>query len=368
MILCANPNAQYLANKNEIDPAVLDVLESGSYILGEQVSLFEQEFAEYLGINYAIGCGSGTDALVLALKALNIGSGDEVIVPSHTAVPTVAAIVLSGAIPVFVDIELDYFTMSPERVHEACTDTTKAIIAVHLYGQSCAMDELMEICRHRDLRMIEDCAQAAGASYRGKKLGTIGDIGCFSFFPTKNLSAIGDGGAIVCRDKNLSDRLFGLRQYGWDEHRISLGPGMNSRLDELQAAILRVKLRSLDADNLRRQEHAHEYETALRNIPLILPTIRKDATHVFHLYVIRCETRDDFDRTMQKHGVKTAIHYPVPVHKQTYYQKISGEISLPVTEQVSQTILSLPIYPELSAEDRTTVISKVEDYYLNNEV
>ncbi len=367
MIFCANPKAQYLANKSEIDAAVLNVLESGTYILGEQVSLFEQEFAEYLEINYAIGCASGTDALILALEALNIGSGDEVIVPSHTAVPTVAAVVLSGAIPVFVDIEPDYFTISPEMVHEACTDKTKAIIAVHLYGQSCAMDELMEICRHRDLRMIEDCAQAAGASYRGEKLGTIGDVGCFSFFPTKNLGAIGDGGAIACRDKNLSDRLFSLRQYGWDEHRISRGPGMNSRLDELQAALLRVKLRSLDTDNVRRQKLAHEYETVLKNIPLILPNIRKDATHVFHLYVTQCRTRDDLDKTMQKHGVKTAIHYPVPVHMQSFFQKMSGEISLPVTEQVSKTILSLPIYPELSAEDRNTVTTKILDYFSNND-
>jgi len=236
MILCANPNAQYLANKNGIDTAVLDVLESGIYILGEQVSLFEQEFAEYLGINYAIGCGSGTDALVLALKALDIGSGNEVIVPSHTAVPTVAAVVTTGATPVFVDIEPDYFTLDPEKVNEACTDKTKAIIAVHLYGQSCPMDELMDICKSRGLRIIEDCAQATGANYRRKKLGTIGDVGCFSLFPTKNLGAIGDGGAIVCQDKSLSDRFRSLRQYGWNEQRVSQEAGMNSRLDEFASS------------------------------------------------------------------------------------------------------------------------------------
>lgn len=298
---------------------------------------------------------------------MNIGSGDEVIVPSHTAAPTVAAVVSAGAIPVFVDIEPDYFTISPAMVREACTDKTKAIIAVHLYGQSCAMDELMEICKHRDLRMIEDCAQAAGASYRVKKLGTIGDIGCFSFFPTKNLGGIGDGGAIACKDEELSDRLFSLRQYGWDEHRISRRLGMNSRLDELQAAILRVKLRSLDTDNARRQEHAHEYEIALNNIPLKLPTIRKDATHVFHLYVTRCETRDALKTHLQEHGVNSSIHYPVPVHHQDYYYNMAVNLSLPTTERASETILSLPIYPELSADDRNIVIKVIKAFYAKNE-
>jgi len=212
VIFCANPKAQYLSYKDEIDAAILKVLDGGSYILGEQVASFEQEFAEYLGASFAVGCGSGTDALVLALKVLDIGVGDEVIVPSFTATPTVAAVVMAGATPVYVDIEADYYTIDPACVEAACTKNTKAIIAVHLYGQAADMDALMAIAKQYDLRVIEDCAQATGATYHDKKLGTIGDVGCFSFFPTKNLGAIGDGGAISCNNTSIAERLHKLRR------------------------------------------------------------------------------------------------------------------------------------------------------------
>jgi len=353
VIFCANPKAQYLPYKNEIDAAILKVLDSGSYILGEQDSLFEEEFADYLGASFAVGCGSGTDALVLALKALDIGVGDEVIVPSFTATPTVAAVVMAGATPVYVDIEPYYYTIDPERVNEACTDKTKAIIAVHLYGQAAAMDELMAIAGQRNLRLIEDCAQATGATYRGKKLGTIGDMGCFSFFPTKNLGAIGDGGAISCNDESLAVRLRGLRQYGWDNNRVSLEAGINSRLDELQAAILRVKLQHLDADNAARRLQAEHYNGALTALDM-MPAIRKGAGHVYHLYVIQTKNRADFVQYFAKSDIHIGIHYPVPVHKMPAY---SGKFHLPVTERLADEVLSLPLYSGMSETNQEDIIT-----------
>lgn len=354
MIMCANPMAQYLPYKEEIDAEVLKVLGSGTYILGQQVSLFEKEFAEYLGARFAIGCGSGTDALVLALKALDIGPGDEVIVPSHTAVPTVAAVAMAGAKPVYVDIEPEYFTIDPNKVEEACTDKTKAIIAVHLYGQAAAMDKLMVIARRHDLRVIEDCAQATGASYHGRKLGTIGDIGCFSFFPTKNLGAIGDGGAISCNSTQIADRLCGLRQYGWDECRISQEPGMNSRLDEIQAAILRVKLRYLDKGNEERQRQAARYMRALTDLPIAFPIQRNRASHVYHLFVIQTVNRDVLLQHLRANDIAPGIHYVLPVHRMPAF---ASEKRLPVTDQVVKKIVSLPIYPGLSELDQEYVIS-----------
>jgi len=363
VIFCANPKAQYLPYKDEIDAAVLKVLNSGSYILGEQVSLFEEEFADYLGAGFTVGCGSGTDALVLALKALDIGIGDEVIVPSFTATPTVAAVVMAGATPVYVDIEPDYYTIDPVCVEAACTEKTKAIIAVHLYGQAAAMDELITIAKRHDLRVIEDCAQAAGATYRGKKLGTIGDMGCFSFFPTKNLGAIGDGGAVVCDDESLAMRLCSLRQYGWDEYRISQEPGINSRLDELQAAILRVKLLHLDADNAARRAQAEHYNGVLTALDM-MPAIRKGVGHVYHLYVIQTKNRDDFVQYFAKSDVHVGIHYPVPVHRMLGFEK---EARLPVTERAVERIASLPIYPGLS-EQKVRKVTELISTFFNGEM
>ncbi|MDQ6964025.1 MAG: DegT/DnrJ/EryC1/StrS family aminotransferase, partial [Mariprofundales bacterium] len=346
------------------DAAIMKVLESGHYILGEEVAYFEREFADYLGADFAVGCGSGTDALVLALKALDIGPGDEVIVPSHTAVPTVAAVVMVGATPVYVDIEPEYYTIDPDQVEAACTDKTKAVIAVHLYGQAAAMDDLMAIAKRHDLRLIEDCAQATGATYHGKKLGTIGDVGCFSFFPTKNLGAIGDGGAIVCNTAQIADLLRRLRQYGWSDNRISKEPGINSRLDELQAAILRVKLRHLDMDNGKRQQLAAHYTTLLAEQSLRLPAIRAHAEHVFHLYVVRSSCRRDVIEHLKTEGIHAAIHYAMPVHFQPAYtinSRIAG--SMEVTERVVKEVLSLPIYPELSstvAEDVVVTIQEMQ--------
>lgn len=360
MISCAFPKAQYLPHQDEIIAVVQSVLNSGNYILGEEVSNFESEFAKYLGIDYAIGCSSGTDALVLAMQAMDIGPGHEVIVPSHTATATVAAVVQAGATPVFVDVEPDFYTLDANFVDAACTHRTKAIIAVHLYGQAADLDGLLAIANKRGLRLIEDCAQSTGASFRDLMLGTIGDIGCFSFFPTKNMGAFGDGGAVVCSDSKLASRVRRLRQYGWDDNRVSLEPGKNSRLDELQAAVLRVKLRYLDADNTERRQQAAHYRTSLTDLPIELPTERDDALHVFHLFVLRTQYRDSLMRHLKKKDIFAGIHYPMPIHLMPAFK---NESRLPVTERIANEIISLPLFPGLDELAQAKVVSEVSSFF-----
>ncbi|MFC1536582.1 DegT/DnrJ/EryC1/StrS family aminotransferase [Pseudomonadota bacterium] len=361
MIFCANPRAQYLLHKQEIDAAIQKVLDSGNYVLGAEVEAFESEFSDHLGVAFSVGCGSGTDALALALKAMEIGDGDEVIVPSHTAVPTVAAIVMAGATPVFADVEPDYYTIDARQVEALCGERTKAIIAVHLYGQAADLEALLEITAARGLRLIEDCAQAVGATWKGKRLGTIGDVGCFSFFPTKNLGAIGDGGAVVCNDEQLAQRLRSLRQYGWNEQRVSQESGVNSRLDELQAAILRVKLKYLAADNADRKRMALYYSEELKDFPITLHLERTNASHVYHLYVIQVNEREKLKAHLVNSGVHAGIHYPVPVHRMKAYQ--DNTTVLPVTDRIVDRILSLPLYPGLMNEELEQVVCAVRAYY-----
>ena len=363
MIPCANPKAQYLSHRDEIVSAIQRVLDNGWYILGDEVQQFEQEFAAYNGVNHAVGVGSGTEALHIALRALDIGTGDEVITTAHTAVATASAIDLAGAKPIFVDIESGYFKMDPNLIEKAITPKTKAIIPVHIYGQPCDMDAILEIAQRNDLKVIEDCAQAHGANYKGKRVGSIGDIGCFSFYPTKNLGAIGDGGALVTNDDQLAEKIGLLREYGWKERYVSSEEGWNSRLDEMQAAILRVKLKKLDADNDRRRQHAGRYEAGFKNLPLELPKVRKDVSHVFHLYVVQTERRDELKGYLHEQGIQTTIQYPAPIHRQGYYRKIVGDVSLPVTEQAAAQILSLPMYPELSTTEQQVVVTAVESFF-----
>ena len=363
LINCANPKAQYLSQKDAINSAILEVLQSGRYILGEEVRLFEEEFAAYNGVHYAVGVGSGTEALHIALRALDVSHGDEVITTAHTAVATACAIALSGAKPVFVDIEPEFFTIDPNLIETAITPRTKAIIPVHIYGQPCDISAILEIASRHGVKVIEDCAQAHGAEYKGKRVSSMGHIGCFSFYPTKNLGAIGDGGALVTNDDKLAERIKLLREYGWEERYISSTEGWNSRLDEMQAAILRVKLKKLDADNVCRQQHAYKYDKALKKMPLELPGVRNGSTHVFHLYVIKTDQRDELKAHLKNHEINTIIQYPVPIHLQKYYQEIQGEISLPVTEQAAETILSLPIYPELTEKEHQKVVNAVEDFF-----
>ena len=363
MIPCANPKAQYLSYRDDINSAIQSVLDSGWYVLGEEVTRFEKEFAQFNTVSHAMGVGSGTEALHIALRALDIGQGDEVITTAHTAVATASAIDLAGAKPIFVDIEPDFFTIDPNLIEKAITKRTKAIIPVHIYGQPSDMDAIMEIANKNNLKVIEDCAQAHGANYKGSRVGSIGDVGCFSFYPTKNLGAIGDGGALVTNDDQLVGKIKLLREYGWEERYISSKEGWNSRLDELQAAILHVKLKHLDEDNALRNKHAKIYFDLLKFLPLDLPKTRLKCSHVFHLFVLETKQRDGLKEYLQKNGVNTTIHYPVPVHKQNYFQKMCSEKSLPVTEEVAKNILSLPMYPELGEKEINKVSNILKDYF-----
>ena len=361
MILCGNPRAQYLAHRQEIDAAIRGVLEGGRYVLGREVEAFEREFAVYVGAGHGIGVGSGTEALHLALRACGIGAGDEVISVAHTAVATVAAIELSGAAPILADVEDAHGTLDPADLERRITPRTRAIIPVHLYGQAADMDPIREIARRHGVPVIEDCAQAHGARYRGRVLGGIGTLACFSFYPTKNLGAIGDGGMVVCSDPALARRVRQLREYGWIERDVSLIPGSNSRLDEIQAAVLRVKLRHLDADNAARARIAATYDEAFAKLDLVRPVTRAGCSHVYHLYVVRCAGRDALRRHLQDRGVAAGVHYPVPVHRQPAYLARFPE-ALPVTERAASEVLSLPVYPELGDDEVATVIEAVRSF------
>jgi dTDP-4-amino-4,6-dideoxygalactose transaminase len=340
-IPAANPGAFVRAHRAEIDAAIARVLDSGRYILGTEVETFEREFADFVGVSHAIAVANGTEALWLSLKAIGVGPGDEVITVSLTATATVAAIVETGARPVFVDICPDDLTMDPAQVAKAITPHTRAIIPVHLYGQAVRIEE---ICSG-DVPVLEDCAQAHGARCDGKAVGAWGDLGAFSFYPTKNLGALGDAGAVVTEAAALADRLRSLREYGWQDRFISLEHGWNSRLDELQAAILRVRLRHLLADNGRRVAIAGAYTAALRGTAIVPPVSFSNRTCVFHQYVVRHPRRDWLRARLAAAGIATGIHYPLPVHQQPAYRQ---RCALPVTEQAASEILSLPLWPELS--------------------
>lgn len=361
MIPCANPLAQYQSHRDEILEAVKGVLDGGHYVLGPEVEKLEQDFAAYCGVSHGIGVNSGTDALILTLKALDIGPGDEVITVSHTALATVAAIIATGATPVLVDVDPVYYTMDPECLRLAVTSKTKAVVPVHLYGQCADMDAILAIAREHRLAVIEDCAQAAGAVYRGKRVGSMGDAACFSFYPTKNLGAIGDGGMVVTGDNTLALRARRLRQYGWNESRTTVEAGLNSRLDEVQAAILNVKLKYLDEDNNKRRELAQVYEKSLAEHAFALPEVRPDTSHVYHLYVIAVLERDELMKKLLEVGVSAGIHYRVSAHLHEGYDSRCRlpETGLPVTEKLVGKILSLPMYPELSIERAKEVASKI---------
>jgi len=355
----AQPLAQYLAYREEIDAAVHRVLSAGRYILGQEVRAFENEFAAYCGTRYAAGVASGTDALVLALRSCGIGPGDEVITTPHTAVATVAAIELAGAEPVLCDIELDTFLINPCEIERMISPRTRAIIPVHLFGLPADLQPILDLAERHNIRVIEDCAQAHGALYRGKRVGSWASMGCFSFYPTKNLGAIGDGGMIVTDDDDLLARIQMLREYGWKRRFISETAGTNSRLDELQAAILRVKLRHLDSDNEKRRSIAARYTDALAG-HVSVPASRTDRAGVFHLYVVRTENRADLQQHLEAQGIGTAVHYPVPVHLQPAYRgRLGDKGSFPVAERAAEQVLSLPLYPQLEVSQIERVIDVI---------
>ena len=346
---------------HEIAVAMRRVADSGWYILGPEVEAFEREFAAYHGVAHAIGVASGTDAIELALRAADIGKGDEVISVAHTALATVAAIERAGATPVLVDIDPRTFTLDPKQVERAINSRTRAILPVHLYGQPADMHALKSIADERGLCLIEDCAQAHGAKYAGRLVGAIGHMGAFSFYPTKNMGAYGDGGAVITDDAELAGRLRRLRNYGQTSRYQHATRGINSRLDEMQAAILRVKLRHLEAHNERRREIAGLYNEHLRGVTT--PFAADDRRHVYHLYVIRDSNRDGLMADLSGKGIGTLIHYPVPVHLQESHRDLGlGIGSLPETEAAAREILSLPLYIGLSDEAVLHVCAAINEF------
>jgi len=362
------PIAEYRAYKSAIDAAMLSVCESGNYILGPECVEFEKEFAAWIGTAHAVGVANGTDALVLALRALGIGVGDTVLTVSHTAVATVAAIELTGAEALLVDIEPATFTLDPQKLADTIRANPqrrfKAVIPVHLYGQPSDMPAIRAIAQQHSLHVIEDCAQSHGATLGGKIAGTFGDAATFSFYPTKNLGAIGDGGAVVTRDASVAARVRELRQYGWKSRYISDTTGMNSRLDELQAAILRVKLPHLRTDNQRRRDLATLYAMHAVNSAITLPPVRSGAEHVYHQYVVRSPQRDALMAALKTNGVPTAIHYPQPVHTQPAYlgRIATGAGRLAESERACREVLSLPMHPQLTDDAVIFAAQKISEW------
>jgi len=333
------------------------------YIGGTEDETFEKAFADYCGVQYCIGVGNGLDALMLALKALGIGAGDEVIVPSNTYIATALAVTYVGANPVFVEPDIRTFNIDPERIKAAITEKTKAIMPVHLYGQSCDMDPIMEIAGKYGLRVVEDCAQAHGASYKGKKVGTFGDAAGFSFYPGKNLGALGDAGAVVTNDSDLADKIRALGNYGSDYKYHHIFKGNNSRLDELQAAFLSAKLPHLERMNAERRRIARLYTEGIHNPKVITPYVHPDCVPVWHIYGVRCAERDALEKHLNEKGIGTNKHYPIPMHLQKCYQDLNiPQGALPIAEEISATELSIPMYYGMSEEEIQNVIDAINAF------
>jgi dTDP-3-amino-3,4,6-trideoxy-alpha-D-glucose transaminase len=348
----------------EINTAIQQVLDRGWFILGPEVEAFEAAFAGYHGVAHAVGVGSGTDAIELALRAAGIGPGDEVITVAHTAVATVCAVERTGATPVFVDIDPITYTMNPAAASAAVTPRTRALLPVHLYGHPANMTALRDLAKKHHLLLVEDCAQAHGGRYDNRRVGTLGDLGAFSFYPTKNLGAYGDGGAVITNDTQLAERLRRLRNYGQTSRDCHHERGVNSRLDEMQAAILRVKLAHLDVHNDERRRLAACYRQHLRGVDLPVEH-NSDALmrHVYHLYVIRHRRRDQLQESLRQRGIGTLVHYPVPIHRQPAYEDLGyAPGSLPVTERVADEVLSLPLYVGLQPADILTIAQAVNEF------
>lgn len=363
MIPLVDLTAQYHSIKKEIDSAVLSTLESGHFILGPQVTKFEESVASYLGMKYAIGLASGTDALVLALRALNIGAGDEVIVPAYTFFATAGAVMSVGAKPVFVDVDPQSYQIDVNKIREAITSKTKVIIPVHLYGHPAEMNPILEIARENNLKVIEDNAQGLGAEYLGRKTGSFGEIGCLSFFPTKNLGASGDAGMVVTNDEALAERMRMLRTHGWKKKYYSEEVGYNSRLDALQAAILQAKLPHLDSWNAKRRELSKRYNEHLAPLGAVTPVEREWAKHVYHLYIIRSAKRDALQAFLKGKGIASEVYYPLPPHLSVPCRKFGyKEGDFPHAELAARETLALPMYPELTLSQQDQVIAAVSEF------
>lgn len=347
--------------KKEMMNKFEEIYDKGMYILGEEVDLFEKEYAKFVGAKYCVGVGNGLDALRISMIALGIGSGDEVIVPSNTYIATALAVSYTGAKPVLVDPDEETYNLSEKGLEKAITKKTKAIVAVHLYGQSCQMDEIVKIAKKHKLFLIEDCAQSHNAKYKNKMTGTFGDVGCFSFYPGKNLGALGDAGAIVTNSKDLAERVRAIANYGSNKKYHHLYKGVNSRLDEIQAGFLRIKLKHLKEYTKEREKIAKRYLTEINNDKIKLPVIAKDCTHVWHVFAIRCKTRDDLQKYLSEKGIYTIIHYPISIAKQVAYEKDKLN-DLPIAEVIANEELSLPLYIGMPKEEVDYVIETINNY------
>ena len=356
--------AQYDCIKNEIDTAISDVLQSGKFILGPNTKAFEKEVADYLGVRYAVGVASGTDALIIALRSLGIGSGDEVIVPAYSFFATAGAVLMVGAKPVFVDILPDTYLIDTSQIEANITAHTKAILPVHLFGQAADMEELQILASKHNLKIIEDNAQAFGATYKGNHTGSIGDIGCLSFFPSKNLGAYGDAGMIVTDNSELAELATMLRTHGWKKKYFPEILGYNSRLDEIQAAVLRVKLKHVDTWNARRRQIVATYNEHFGKSGVVTPNLGLDRTHVYHLYVIRNKNRDALKEYLNKHGIACEVYYPQPLHLTKPCRALGWrEGSMPIAELAAQETLALPLFPEMREEQVNEVIARVLEFH-----
>lgn len=361
--------AQYRAIKKEIDETAIRVFESGRYIGGPELEAFERDFAEYLGVKFAIGCSSGTTAIQVALQAYGISAGDEVILPANTFIATAEAVSNVGARPVFVDIDAETNAIAPDKIHPAISAKTKAIIVVHLFGQPADMKSIVNICQNKKIILIEDCAQSHGAIYygiksSGQKTGSIGDAGCFSFFPAKNLGAFGDAGMVVTDDEKKAKLVRMLINHGREEKYTHDIIGNNFRMDPLQAALLRVKLKKLERWNDRRLEIAKRYIDTLKDLPFQLPKIYNDSKPVFHIFAIRTDVRSAVAEHLKKNGIQTGVHYPLPLHLQPAYKSLGympGDF--PEAEQAAKELLSIPIYPELTNEQVDYIIEKIRECF-----
>lgn len=361
-IKCNVLDRQFQMYQQEYEEAALRVLRSGWYILGNEVKQFEEEFAAYTGRKYCVGLNSGLDALIMSVRALGIGEGDEVIVQANTYIATVLGITENGATPVFVEPD-EYFNLDAERIEAAITDKTKAIMVVHLYGQASNMNRIVEIANQYHLPIIEDCAQSHGACFEGKMTGTFGISGCFSFYPTKNLGAFGDAGAIVTDDKEFADKIRMMRNYGSRIKYVNEIEGINSRLDEMQAALLRVKLTHMQELNDERKVLGERYTKGIHNDKLVKPEIREQADSVFHQYVIRCSEREKLQKYLEEQGIQTQIHYPIPPHLAECYQQMGYKVGdYPITEQYANEVLSLPLYTGMTLEEQDYVIEKLNRF------
>ncbi|MBQ9926569.1 MAG: DegT/DnrJ/EryC1/StrS family aminotransferase [Lachnospiraceae bacterium] len=352
----------FLKYQDEFEMKALEVLRSGWYVLGKEVSAFEAEFANYIEADYCVGLASGLDALWIAFRVLGIGVGDEVIVQGNTYIASVMGITINGATPVFVEPD-EFYNIDVSKIEEKITEKTKAILAVHLYGQASNMEPILELCKKYNLRLVEDCAQSHGSKYEGKATGTFGSIGCFSFYPSKNLGAFGDAGAIVTNDSELADKVRIFRNYGSEKRYYNMVVGTNSRLDEIQAGFLRIRLSHMEELEEEKRKIATRYLKEIDNPNIILPQIRYNVTHVWHQFVIRVRNRNALIEYLDEKKIGTIIHYPIPPHLSEAYEYLGlSKGSLPITEEYADTVLSIPLYNGMTEEEQTIVIEALNSW------